>query len=294
MNENLLALLVAGGALSPFVWRMHRTWQTIKPLTSSEVVWRLSPTPETEALLPSELLDWLEQYWREQSGQIGRKWFIRSRSEQHEALNAAGLGSLGDATVLTRSQANDLVSMTRPAEEDDLELLAFFQIEERYPNALVVGHRAATYRLDAQAMAAWAARPATPIQKEGLRFFGIKASKGIAANEAASLLDEKERVLFTAGKHAEWNRWSQYAKAWKALHRRDVWDRYELKKPAIGKLRETLLGLSISGMEDWHELDVIAQRLVELHPELDLRAPVTTPIDIDLSDAQDDSLPVLN
>ena len=284
MNENLLALLVAGAALSPFAWKIQRTWQKIKPLASSEVIWRLSPTPETDALLPPDLLDWLEQYWREQSGQIGRKWFIRARSEQHEALHAVGMGSLGDTTVLTRSQANDLVALTRPAEEDDLELLAFFQIEEPHPNALVVGHRAATYRLDSQAMAEWAARPATNIQKEGLRFFGLKAPKGIAANEAASLLDEKERVLFTAGRHTEWNRWSQYAKAWKALHRRDVWERYELKKPSVGKLRDTLLGLSMSGMDDWHELDVVAQRLAELHPELDLRTPTTPPLDVDLSE----------
>ena len=288
MNENLLALLVAGAALSPFVWKIYRTWQKIKPLDSLEVVWRLSPTPETDAMLPDGLLDWLEQHWRGQAGQVGRKWFVRARNEQHEALNAVGLGSLVHTTVLTRGQVNDLVALTRPAEEDDLELLAFFQVEEPYSNALVVGHRAATYRLNSQAMSEWAARPATNLQKEGLRFFGLKTPKGIAANEAASLLDEKERVLFTAGKHAEWNRWSQYAKAWKALHRRDVWERYELKKPSVGKLRETLLGLSMSGMTDWHELDVITQRLVELHPELDLRAPGTA------SDKRDEALPLLN
>lgn len=269
MNDNFLALLVASAALSPVVWKMHQRWQAIKPLKPEHVVWQIEP-PSTMASCAQPHVDWLEQHWREQSLQVGRKWFVRARDEQYEQLRTMGW-DMREGPAITVSQANDLLALNRSADEDDIALLNFFGVVEDYPNALVVGVRAATFRLDANAMATWAARPATSAQKEGLRFFGLKVPKGIAANEATRLLDEQERLLFTAGRHAEWEKWSRYAVPWALFQSRPTLDRYELKKPTLRVLRKTILDLAATGVTDWHEPDVVAQQLAEQHPELDLR-----------------------
>lgn len=275
MNDNLIALAVASAALAPFAWVLRQRWSKIRPLTGTDVRWRVD-APDASAVLAKRYEvhgEWMAAEWHGQFQQQGKRWLLRATPGQIEQLREAGWGeSLGSSgSVVTRNQAMDLLMLAKNPEQEDAELLAFFDVQIEQPNALVCAHHASALRLDSDKMAQWNERAATSLQKEGLRYFQGKVPRNITAETAKESLLAIERGLYQSGRADEWTTWLRFAEAWQTLQAKEVCGQYDIKKPTPSKIREALQSLLEENVQEWSEKDVVVQRLVELYPDLELR-----------------------
>lgn len=274
MNDTLIALGVASAALAPFAWILHKRWVGIRPLTGQNVHWHLDTPDATPALtrLYTTHGEWLANEWREQYRVQGARWLLRATEAQMEQLRESGWGEhVGVQQLITKNQAMDLLMLAKPAETEDTELLDFFDVKVEQPNALVVGQKASFLRADDQAMLKWNERPASTLQKEGLRYFQGKVPRSITAEEAKNSLLAIERNLYQSGRTVEWSNWLRFAETWTHLQGKDICQHYDIKKPTPAKIREALQSLLDEQVQEWSENDVVIQRLVELYPELEMR-----------------------
>lgn len=275
MNDTLIALGAASTALAPFGWVLRQRWVRIRPLGGNDVRWRLD-TPDANAMLAQRYAvhgEWLAAEWHEQFQTQGKRWLLRATKAQIDQLRESGWGeTMGEGTyVLTRNQALDLLMLSKNPEQEDAELLEFFDVKIEEPNALVAAHQAAILRADSQAMQRWQERPATPLQKEALRYFQGKVPRTLTAEAAKSSLQSIERGLYQSGRAVEWSNWLRFAETWQHLQVKDVCSHYDIKKPTPAKIREALQSLFDDNVAEWNEKDVVVQRLVELYPDLELR-----------------------
>lgn len=275
MNDNLIALAVASAALAPFAWVLRQRWSKIRPLSATDVRWRLDAPDATAALAKRYEVhgEWMAGEWHAQYQQQGKGWLLRATQTQIDQLREAGWGQSlgGNGDIIARNQAMDLLMLAKPAELEDCELLAFFDVQVEQPNALVCAHHASVLRLDSNKMAQWHARPATALQKEALRYFQGKVPRSITAEAAHETLLTIERGLYQSGRQQEWTTWLQFSETWQHLQAKDVCGQYDIKKPTPSKIREALQSLLEENVQEWNEKDVVVQRLVELYPELELR-----------------------
>ena len=275
MNDNLIALAVASVALAPFAWVLRQRWSKIRPLASTDIRWRLD-APDASPVLAKRYEihgEWMATEWHAQFQQQGKRWLLRATDGQLEQLREAGWGdSLGsDGGGITRNQAMDLLMLAKNPELEDAEVLAFFDVHLEQPNALLFAHHASALRLDSDKMALWHERPATPLQKEGLRYFQGKVPRSITAQAAKDSLTAIERGLYQSGRAQEWTNWLRFSDTWQTLQAKEVCGQYDIKKPTPAKIRDAIQSLLDENVEEWSEKDVVVQRLVELYPELELR-----------------------
>lgn len=278
MNDTLIALGAASAALAPFAWVLHQRWNFIRPLRNNDVRWRLD-TPKASPLLAKRYAaygEWLSAEWHKQYQTQGAPWRLRATAVQIEQLREAGWGATFEAedNVLTRNQAMDLLMLAKPPEQEDSELIAFFNIEFEELNALVVSHKAAELRLDSQAMQTWNERPATALQKEAVRYFQGKVPRTITAEAAKASLQEIERGLYQGGRAAEWSTWLRFAETWQHIQAKEVYGSYDIKKPTPARIRDAIQSLLDDNVEEWNERDVVVQRLIERYPDLDMRKSI--------------------
>ena len=275
MNDTLIAFGAASAALAPFAWVLHQRWTRIRPLQGSDVHWRLDAPNATPVLARRYAVhgEWLAAEWRSQFQAQGQAWLLRATLAQIGQLQDAGWGEQFaiDGPSLVRNQAMDLLMLAKSPEAQDCELLEFFKTEVEEPNALVVAFHAAALRRDPQAMLQWNERPATPLQKEALRYFQGKSSRHITAEAAKVTLLSIERGLYQSGRADDWNTWLRFSETWQELQGKDVCTQYDIKKPAPTKIREALQSLLDEQVVEWNDKDVVVQRLVELYPDLELR-----------------------
>lgn len=275
MNDTLIALGAASAALSPFAWILRQRWHCIRPLRSNDVRWRLD-TPNASPILAKRYAaygEWLSAEWREQYNIQGAPWCIRATGVQVEQLRDAGWGETFGSkdSVLTRNQAMDLLMLAKPPEQEDNELIAFFDIQFEETNALVVSHKAAILRLDSQTMQIWNERAATALQKEAIRYFRGKASRTMTAEVAKARLRAIEHELYQSGRASEWSTWLRFADTWQHMQTKEVYGYYEIKKPTPVRIRDAIQSLIDENVQEWNERDVVVQRLIERYPDLEMR-----------------------
>ena len=279
MNDTLIALGAASAALAPFAWVLRQRWNCIRPLRNSDVRWRLD-TPNASPLLAKRYAvygEWLSAEWHKQYQNQGAPWRLRATAFQIEQLREAGWGTTfeADNNVLTRNQAMDLLMLAKSPEQEDSELVAFFDIKFEEINALVISHKAAELRLDSQAMKTWNERPATALQKEAVRYFKGNVPRTITAEVAKASLQEIERGLYQGGRATEWSTWLRFAEAWQHIQAKEVYDSYDMKKPTPARIRNAIQSLLDENVEEWNARDVVVQRLIERYPDLDMRKSIT-------------------
>lgn len=273
MNDTLMALALAGAALSPFGWKLSQRWKQIRPVQTNQLQWEIAfeDMDDTLRVRYESHKEWLKTEWDTQFKNVGPSWLLRATPQQYERLVEKGWGRNIGKMPLTKYQAMDMLMLAQPAEPEDLELLDFFKIPLDSPNALLASYHANALRENTQAMQEWLGRTATVVQREALRYFKEKTPKALTAQEAQNTLNAIEQGLYLAGRSNEWEAWIQYKETWAALQCKETCTQYDLKKPTGAKIRDALLSLMKEKIPDWSEKDVVAQRLVELYPDLEMR-----------------------
>lgn len=143
----------------------------------------------------------------------------------------------------------------------------------------LVGPRSVYMEFDAekkleheQELAELASRPATPIQKEYYKFFGIKFTKGTTTGQAKEFIQKHRDLMALAGdKRLEY--WEGFENLWEELSDSEIRSDYEIKKPSLSLARKAF--------EEWRndddfckdDLDATEEfvdKLLELKPDLQL------------------------
>lgn len=166
---------------------------------------------------------------------------------------------------ITKGQASDLIGLAEPPEPSEIETLKFFKI-----TGLPLKHRSIALltidRLlsDPAKANQWINRPATPLQKEYYRYFGLPIPKGLTASEAEEttatheLTDEQD------------DEWFSYSEIMEEMQDKDFRESYDLKKPSITLIRQAVKLRTGQG-DKITELsaDDLVDTLLELKPDLE-------------------------
>lgn len=165
---------------------------------------------------------------------------------------------------INKGNASDLIGLTEPPEPNQLEVLRFFKVTglplKHYSIAAIEIDRLMS---DPEKASRWINRPATPIQKEYYRYFGIPITKGLTASEAEDIIASQE---LTEEQDEEWD---AYAEIIDELQDKDFREDYDLKKPSIPVIRQavqrhTSQGATILELSP----DDLVDTILDIKPEL--------------------------
>ena len=174
---------------------------------------------------------------------------------------------------LTKGKASDLIGLLEPIEEGHEAIFKFFKVPLGSMNQSRGQYEAGKLLADAKNAEAWNLRPAEPLQKEFLRFFDLKIPKELTCVEAKRLISE-HRAKLEDEDSAKLDDWDLFESIVTDLAEKETRDDYDIKKPSLSVLRAAIDALRKEGnsMDDLAgDLDMVAQKLIELKPELEKR-----------------------
>lgn len=193
------------------------------------------------------------------------KWFFDPVTErQLERLKSDG--TTVSSGSLNKGAASDLIGLREPVEEGDAEMLKFFKIPLKGMNQAIARYEVKRLLSDVENEATWKARPAEPMQKEYLKFFGLSVPKGLTAMEAHLLMatHRAETENLDEKKTAEWESFESIVND---LQDRETREDYDIKKPSLAAIKEAMAALRAEG-EDAADLQLVVDQLIEMKPEL--------------------------
>lgn len=157
---------------------------------------------------------------------------------------------------------------TFPIDEGDKEELRFFKIPIKGLNKTTARAEVVKLQADPERAAAWDQRPAEAIQKEFYKFFGVKVPRGLTYSAADIYIGKHQLTLDSQ----QLSNWSSYQSILNELLDKDTRDSYYIKKPSVATIRAAIAalrqsGVSLSKLEG--DLEIVAQKLIELQPELE-------------------------
>jgi hypothetical protein len=117
----------------------------------------------------------------------------------------------------------------------------------------------------------WHNRPASPIQKEGYKFFGGKVHSKLTHHEAQSFINQKLREL--SDDDNNYLIWEMIEETYEELEDPDERDCYDIKKPPPSLLKRAIIELSKElSHKDLQEFnlstDTIVDKMLEIRPSL--------------------------
>lgn len=196
-------------------------------------------------------------------------WFFDAPTErQLERIKTDGLHVGGPG--LTKGAASDLIGLALPVEDGDAEVLKFFKVPLKGLNQTRARYEVKRLPADAQNASAWNERPADPLQKECLKFFGIPAPRGLTCVQAAQIIDD-HRTKLDEGSSKQADEWDSFESIVDQLSDKDTRDDFELKKPTLSAIRLAVDALLAEGksMDDLDTgIELVAEKLIEMKPEL--------------------------
>lgn len=217
-------------------------------------------------------IDYLKAQWtaaekERDSGAVSTfpKWFFDPVTErQLERLKNDGTAVSGGS--LTKGAASDLISLQEHLDDNDAEILRFFKVPIKGMNQAIGRYEVKRLLSNAENEAAWKARPAEPMQKEYLKFFGLAVPKGLTTVEAYQLMaaHRKEAPEQDEKKTAEWESFESIVND---LDDRETREDYAIKKPSLSAIKEAMAALRAKG-EDADDLQFVVDQLIEMKPEL--------------------------
>jgi hypothetical protein len=181
-----------------------------------------------------------------------------------DGISVSGIG-------LTKGKASDLIGLLEPVEEKQEAILRFFKVPLRGMNQSRAIYEVSKLFADTKNVEAWKQRPAEPLQKEFLRFFDMKCPKGLTCVEAERLINDC-RVNLSKEHSPKLDEWSSFESIVTDLEDKETRDDYDLNKPGLSVLRAAIDALRKEGnsMDDLAgDIDMVAQKLIELKPELE-------------------------
>jgi hypothetical protein len=172
---------------------------------------------------------------------------------------------------LTKGKASDLIGLLEPVEEEQEAVLKFFKVSVRSMNQSRARYEVDKLLADPDNAEAWNRRPAESLQKEFLRFFSKRIPKGLTYVEAERMINE-HRARLVDDDSARLDEWDSFESIAMDLADKDTREDYGLKKPSLSALRDAIDTLRKEGhsMEELAgDLDLVAQKLIELRPDLE-------------------------
>lgn len=208
----------------------------------------------------------LYDHWKEvEDGKVSvRGWY-------HDPVTEAQLNRLKEDGIklpgrpITKGQASDLIGLGEPPEPKQLEILKFFKV-----TGLPLKHQSLAQieidRIfsDPEKYEQWKNRPATQLQKEYYRYFGLPIPKGLTASEAESTMSSHELT------EEQQDEWFSYEDIVDEFQDKDFREVYDLKKPPISVIRQAIAQHTAKGdrLTDLSADDLI-DTLLEIKPDLE-------------------------
>lgn len=192
-------------------------------------------------------------------------WFFDPVSErQLERLRKDGTEISGSS--LTKGAASDLIGLQEPIEEDDVDILRFFKAPLKGTNQTIGRYEAKRLLSIPKNVTAWNSRPAEPMQKQYLKFFGLNVPKGLVCVDAAQLIAAHKKE--TSGvDEKRLDAWANFESIVDDLSDRETREDYDIKKPPLAAIRAAVEALEAKG-EDSGDLQCVVDQLLEMKPEL--------------------------
>ena len=122
------------------------------------------------------------------------KWYFDPVTERQLARLESDGFSLG-TVPLSKGRASDLIGLLQPPKDVDPDLLEFFKVDPYFRNETRAKAEADRLLADPANVEALLARPADPIQREQLRFYGVKIPTRLSQGQASELLERREVEL---------------------------------------------------------------------------------------------------
>lgn len=192
-------------------------------------------------------------------------WFFDPVSErQLERLKKDGTKVSGGS--LTKGTASDLIGLQEPIEENDADILKFFKVPLKGTNQTIGRYEAKRLLSIPENATAWNSRPAEPMQKEYLKFFGLNAPKGLICVDATELITAHKKETNGVEKK-RLDTWANFESIVDDLSDRETREDYDIKKPSLAAIRAAVEALEAKG-EDSGDLQCVVDQLLEMKPEL--------------------------
>lgn len=222
--------------------------------------------------------EWLQERWsdaaqKQRAGDTSAfpHWYFDAVTEaQLRRIKEEGL-DVSQGAPLTKGQASDVIGLFEPPEEGDAEVLKFFKVPVAEMNQTRARIEAPKLLADPEKAEAWRKRPADAMQKECLRFYGLSIPKGLTYPDAEGLISRHE-VTLGREESPLLDDWENYRRILEELADRETCEEYGLKKPSAAVIRTAVEvlrseGKTMEALAD--DLDVLAERIIRLKPELE-------------------------
>lgn len=116
----------------------------------------------------------------------------------------------------------------------------------------------------------WQTRPASPMQKEFYKFFGIKAPQGITHEEASKYIREYLSNLSDIDE-SKVGEWDAYEELYDEINDPDYREDYELKKISLSLYKKAVDILKSKGktiVELSENPEMVVDKIIETNPEI--------------------------
>ena len=237
---------------------------------------RAQPGAKRELRKLQENLAWMEGRWERAEKERERgtyqtvpSWHFDAATErQLDRIESIGLAI--NAKGLLKGQASDIIGLYETIEPEDSEILRFFKVSTKGFNQSRARDEVGRLLSDEANRVAWAARPASPWQKEFYRTFDHRVPKGLTHRAAADFISAREAELAEANEEAL-RFWEEYESIYEELSDSETRADYDIKSVSLKALREAVASLIEEGrkIEDLAmDLQIVVDRLIERNPSL--------------------------
>lgn len=224
---------------------------------------RTKPSPDVP--------DWLRGRWammdgcRPGDGGLFPRWYFDPMTEfQARRLTEDGMTF---SPSLTKGQASDLIGLGESPDDEDLEVLRFFKRPLRGMNKARARHEVAVLFQDEANRRAWEDRPATDVQREFYRFFGMSLQAGLPKRQADAEISQKLSAA-QAESDPRLDHWRTLAQLFDDFSDAEFREGYDMKKPSLQAIRKAAEALAAEAGWEAVDSDRVAERLLETHPSL--------------------------
>jgi len=271
--DTVLLIVIVIAVVAYFLLGRSTAGGSSSTLAASKPASSTSPAPDN--------LDWLMEKWRQadkahQAGQAVAvpKWFFdEATPRQLEKL--ASLNIRIGAGHPTKGKASDLIGLHYPIDESDLEVLKFFKETTQGMNQTKGRYRVQEVLADPGKNTQWENRPASQLQKECYRFFGLKVPAGLTIKEADATINALRKQA--GDEHIKrLEEWDSYDLIISDLSNRDMLkEDFDMKKPSMVQIREAVEALVKDGQSladmDAHD---VSDKILEMKPDMSRPAPL--------------------
>lgn len=240
------------------------------------------PSPHTDQSILRSNTDWLKERWEEARRErdlgeyklVGDWFFDKSTASQRRMLEHYDLRMYDlDLSIenLTKGEASDIIGLFLNPDEYEKQVLKFFDVSTKGISQTKARHVIAKILSNPANMDKWNERPASDMQKEFYRFFGITVPKGLTHGDAVQFIGEAESEKEGADEQSRLQDWERYCELYNRINDPEFRGTHDIKKVSLAQYRAAVNALrnegktlkELSGQEDQ-----IVDKLIEATPDI--------------------------